>query len=54
MLADMPIEEKFLSIYPLKISHFGILCKSHKKKKKKLQWAELGHARTQYNQASAT
>lgn len=46
MLADMPIEEKFLSIYPLKISHFGILCKSHKKKKKKncsgLNWDMQG------------
>jgi len=35
-----------------KISPFGVLCKSHLKKKKKLQWAELGHARTQYYQVS--
>lgn len=47
-----PTEEKFMSIYPLKISLFGVLCKCHKKKK--MQWAELGHVRTQYNQASNT
>lgn len=45
-----------MSIYPLKTSLFGVLCKRHKKilKKTNLQWAELGHVRAQYNQASDT